>query len=159
MTTWEKFKVGIGSLNLDDEVGAEFASTATTMNLGLAFTVTEGSGSSAHVTQDWRLTGVLVVDNRIDLCAAQVLAVNQAKVHRDQVLDQLRSLQTQWAQASPTEKPGIQLDIDEVRAVLADAEAALDAAEAALTACRNRGPRHLPDHILDHVLEARHDLH
>lgn len=159
LTAWEKFKVGIGSLNLDDQVGAAFEGATATENLALTFTVTEGSGSSAHVTQDWRLTGLLTVDNRIDLCASQVLAVNQAKVHRDSVLDQLRALQTQFAQASALEKPGIQLEIDEVRAVLADAEAALDAAEAALAACRAREPRRIPTDVLDHVIEATHDLH
>ena len=79
----------------------------------------EGSGSSAHTTQDWLLTGALVVDNTVDRCAAQVIAVNQAKVHRNAVLDQLRTLQTQFAQASASEKPGIKLEIDEVREVLA----------------------------------------
>jgi hypothetical protein len=160
MTTWEKFKVGIGSLNLDDQVGSAFeGATTSTENLSFTFTVVEGSGSSAHVTQDWLLTGALVVDTRIDLCASQVTAVNQAKVHRDQVLNQLRALQTQWAQASPSEKPGIQLDIDDAREVLAAAEAALDAAEAALAACRARAPRHIPTDVFDHVIEATHDLH
>lgn len=159
MTRWEKFKVGIGSLNLDDQVGSAFEGATSTEDLSLTFTQTEGSGSSARVTQDWRLSGALVVDHRIDLCASQVLAVNQARVHSDQVLDQLRALQTQWAQASPSEKPAIQLDIDEARQALADAEATVDAAEAALAACRERGPRHIPTDVLEHVIEARHDLH
>ena len=159
MTWWEKVKVGVGSLNLDDEIGAEFASTTTTKNLGLTFQQSVTIGSQTVLTQDWRLTGALMVDHRIDLCAAQVLAVNQAKVQRDSVLDQLRALQTQWAQASASEKPGIQLDIDDAREVLAAAEAALDAAEAALAACRARGPRHLPTDVFDHVVEAAHELH
>jgi hypothetical protein len=159
MTTWEKIKVGVGSLNLDDQVDAAFQGTTATQNLSLTFTVVEGSGSSAHVSQDWLLTGALVVDHTVDRCASQVLAVNQAKVHRDQVLDQLRDLRTQFGQASASEKPGIQLDIDETREVLAAAEDALAAAQAALAECRARGPRHIPTDILDHVLEATRDLH
>ena len=159
MTTWEKIKVGVGSLNLDDQVDSAFLGVTETTPLSLAFTVVEGSGSSAHTTQDWRLTGALVVDHAVDRCASQVVAVNQARVHRDQVQRQLRELRTQWGQASPAEKPAIQLDIDEVSEVLAAAEAAVDAAEAALAACRARPPRHIPDHVLDHVIEATRDLH
>lgn len=158
MSAWEKFKVGIGSLNLDDQVGSAFTSTEVTKPLELSFTIVEGSGSSAHVTQDWRLSGLLTVDHRVDLCASQVLAVNQARVARDSALRQLRALQTQFAQASAAEKPAIQLDIDEARAVLADAESAVASAEAALAACRARHVRDIPTHVLDHVLEARHDL-
>jgi hypothetical protein len=159
MTWWEKAKVGVGSLNLDDEIGAEFASTTTTKNLGLTFQQSITIGSQTVLTQDWRLSGVLVVDHRIDLCASQELAVNQARVQRDQVLAQLRALQTQWAQASPAEKPGIMLDINETRDELAAAEATLDAAEAALAACRARPPRRIPTDVLDHLVEATHDLH
>jgi hypothetical protein len=159
MTTWEKIKVGVGSLNLDDQVDALFLGTTTTADLDLTFTVTKESGSSTVVTQEWLLTGTLEVDNRIDLCAAQVSAVNQAKVHRDQVLDQLRDLQTQWAQASASEKPGIQIDIDETREVLAAAEDALAAAQAALAECRARGPRRPPIGHLDDVIVASDHLH
>jgi hypothetical protein len=159
MTTWEKIKVGVGSLNLDDQVGSVFEGGTTTEGLSLTFKVTKRSGSSRVVTQEWLLTGTLEVDNRIDLCAAQVRAVAQAKVHRDQVLDQFRDLQTQWAQASALEKPAIQLDIDEIRQVLAAAEADLDAAEAALAACRARGPRRWSADVFDHVIEAAEDLH
>jgi hypothetical protein len=159
MTWWEKVKVGVGSLNLDDEIGAEFASTTTTKDLGLTFQQSITIGSQTVLTQDWRLSGALVVDHRIDLCAAQALAVNQAKVQRDSVLAQLRALQTQFAQASALEKPGIKLEIDEVREILAGAEAAVAAAEAALAACRVRHVRDIPTRVLDHVLEARFDLH
>jgi hypothetical protein len=159
MTWWEKVKVGVGSLNLDDEIGAEFASTTTTKNLGLTFQQSITVASQTVLTQDWRLTGVLVVDNRVDLCASQVLAVNQAKVNRDEVLARLRALQTEWAQAPASEKPGILLDINDTRDELAAADSALDAAEAALAGCRARGPRGIPGDVFDHVVEAAHDLH
>ena len=139
MTSWEKFKVGIGSLNLDDQVGSAFDDTTTTKPIALDFVETSGSGSSARTTQDWHLTGTLTVDTRIDLCAAQVRAANQAKVHRDQLLDQLRSLRTARGQARGAEREALDLDIAELEPVLEAAEAELAAAQAALAACRAGG--------------------
>ncbi len=149
MTAWEKFKVGIGSLNLDDQVGSAFDDTTSTKALRLDFVETTGSGSSARVTQDWRLTGTLTVDTRIDLCAGQALAVNQARVHRDAVRRQLRDLNTAFGQAGPGEREAIRLEIAEVKEVLAAAESALAAAEAALAACRAGGGGRRPP--LDHL--------
>ncbi|WP_457253794.1 hypothetical protein [Pedococcus sp. P5_B7] len=45
--------------------------------------MTEGSGSSAHVTQDWRLTGVPVVDTRIDLCASSTTSSRRRTTSTD----------------------------------------------------------------------------
>lgn len=105
MTSWEKFKVGIGSLNLDDQVGSAFDDTTSTKALALDFVETSGSGSSAHTTQDWHLTGTLTVDTRVDRCAGLVLAANQAKVRRDQLRDQLRDLRTAWDRpGAPSER-------------------------------------------------------
>ncbi|SDO57553.1 hypothetical protein SAMN04489867_0065 [Pedococcus dokdonensis] len=162
LTWWEKVKVEVGSLNLDDEVGAEFASTEVTKELGLTFQQSTTILSQTVVTQDWRLSGALVVDNTVDRCASEALAVNRAKVVRDAAQRRLRDLQTAFAQAPAAERPAIQLDIDDARAELSSAESALDAAESALAACRARPPRHIPehvlDHVLDHVIEVRHDL-
>jgi hypothetical protein len=159
LTSWEKFKVGIGSLNLDDQVGSAFTDTMATTQLALDFVETSGSGSSARTTQDWHLTGTLTVDTRIDLCAAQVRAVTQAKVQRDQLLDQLRALNTAFAQAGPSERAAIRLDIAEVKDQLAQAESGLAAAQAALAACRaSGGGRRPPIGHLDDVVVAS-DLH
>jgi hypothetical protein len=147
MTAWEKFKVGIGSLNLDDQVGAAFDDASPpppsigirTTPLTLRYTETNDSGST--VTQDWTLTGALTIDTRIDLCAGLVIAANQARVRRDQAKDRLRALNTEFAQASPAEREALQLDIAEARDALAAAEAELTAAEAALARCRAGGRR------------------
>jgi hypothetical protein len=160
MTSWEKFTVGIGSLNLDDQVGAAFDDTTTTTALALDFVETTGSGSSVRTTQDWHLTGTLTVDTRIDLCAAQVRAVTQARVRRDQLRDQLRALNTAFAQASPSERAAIRMDIDEVKVVLAHAESDLASAEAALAACRAGGGGRRPPlgHLGDIVTSDLHPL-
>jgi hypothetical protein len=155
MTSWEKFTVGIGSLNLDDQVGSAFDDTTTTKAIGLDFVETSGSGSSARTTQDWHLTGTLSVDTRIDLCATQVRAANQAKVHRDQLLDQLRSLRTARGQARGAEREALDLDIAELEPVLQAAEAELAAAQAALAACRaGGGGRRPPLGHLDDIVVA-----
>lgn len=141
MTAWEKFKVGIGALDLDDQVGAAFDDTTSTKALVLDFVETTGSGSSRRVTQDWRLTGTLTVDTRIDLCAAQALAANQARVRRDEVADRLRGLRTAFAQASGSERELIRLDIEDAEEALSAAEAELTAAQEALARCRQGGRR------------------
>jgi hypothetical protein len=159
MTSWEKFKVGIGSLNLDDQVGSAFDDTTTTKPIALDFVETSGSGSSVHTTQDWHLAGTLTVDTRVDLCAAQARAVAQATVWRNQLLDQLRALNTAFAQASPSERAAIRIDIDEVKGLLRQAEAELDSAQAALASCRaSGGGRRPPIGHLDDIVVAS-DLH
>jgi hypothetical protein len=154
MTAWEKFKVGIGSLDLDDQVEAAFADTTTTRALDLTFRTTKGSGASTVVTQDWRLTGVLVVDNRIDLCASQEQAVAQATVRRNQARQHLQALQAEYAQASAAEREILTVDIDEAKAALGAAEGDLAAAEAALARCRTRGVGRPPIGHLDDVIVA-----
>jgi hypothetical protein len=153
MTAWEKFKVGIGSLNLDDQVGSAFDDTTTTKPIALDFVETSGTGSSARTTQDWHLAGTLTVDTRIDLCAGQVRAVTAATVQRDQLRDQLRALNTAFAQGSPSERAAIRLEIAEVRGLLSQAEADLASARAALAACR-AGGHHPPVGDLDDILLA-----
>jgi hypothetical protein len=143
MTTWEKIKVGVGSLNLDDQVGSAFtdvsapASGVATTPLALRYTETKDNGSVT--TQDWTLTGSLTVDTRIDLCAGLVLASNQARVRRDGLRRQLLDLRTAWGQARGAEREAIALDIAETQDALAQAESELSGAEAALAACRASG--------------------
>lgn len=145
LTTWEKIKVGIGSLDLDDQVGASFAdapppaSGVATTPLSLRYTQTRNGGTV--VTQDWTLTGALTVDTRVDLCAGLVIAANQARVRRDSAVRTLRDLRTAWGQARGAEREALALDIAVAEEVLAAAEAELDAAEAALARCRAGGRR------------------
>lgn len=139
MTAWEKFKVGIGSLNLDDQVGSAFADTTTTTPIALDFVETSGSGSSARTTQDWHLSGTLTVDTRVDRCAGLVVAANQAKVRRDGLRDRLRDLRTAWGQAHGAERAALGLDIAELEPQVQAAEVDLAAAQAALASCRAGG--------------------
>ena len=159
MTTWEKIKVGVGSLNLDDQVESAFVRVETTTDLSLTFTVVEGTGSSAHTTQDWLLTGALVVDNTVDRCASQVISVNQAKVHRNSVLDQLRTLQTQFAQASAWRSPGSSWrSTRSARCSLRPRPRSTPPRRRWPRAARRR-PHRIPTDVFDHVIEATPDLH
>lgn len=162
MTTWEKFKVGVGSLNLDDQVGSAFddvsppAGGVATTPLTLRYTETNDAGTVT--TQDWTLTGSLTVDTRIDLCAGLVIAANQARVRRDSARRQLLELRTAWGQARGAEREALALDVADAEEVLAAAQAELGAAEAALARCRAGGRRPPIGDIGDVVVVAG-DLH
>lgn len=159
MTTWEKFKVGVGSLDLDDQVGDDSHEASAPSGGGVAATdvslrYTQSKNDGTVVTQDWTLTGTLTIDSRVDLCAGLVLAANQARVRRDQVHARLRDLRTAWGQAHGAEKDALRLDIDEAEATLAAAEAELTAAEEALARCRAGGRRPPIGRLGDVVITA-----
>jgi hypothetical protein len=89
--------------------------------------------SPAH---NYEITGNL--DVRIERCFDQKIAVNQATVALNSAKDQLRSLRTQYAQASPAEREGIRLEIDEVEEQITALEAQLAEAQAAYQSCLHR---------------------
>jgi chromosome segregation ATPase len=102
------------------------------------FTVTLGD----PVKHSYTIAGTLEV--KIQLCFDRQVAVNQAKVALESAENQLRSLKTQFAQASPTEKPGLRLEIEEFEQTVRDLQAQVDAAKAALQSCLDRF-QHLHD--------------
>lgn len=89
--------------------------------------------SPAH---NYEITGNL--DVRIERCFDQKLVVNQATVTLNSAKDQLRNLRTQYAQASPPEREGILLDINEMEEQIAALEAQLADANAAYQSCLHR---------------------
>ena len=115
-----------------------------------AFTLTfESTGSLLGVptATKYQVDGQIQLKRvTVDRCQALVDAVNAALTTVRDIEAQIKGLQPELQIASPGEKPFIIAEIKRVREEeLAPAEAALDAARRALTACRSRPPFRLPD--------------
>ena len=85
------------------------------------------------------------------LCADERQAVGTATVALQDAKKQLATLQTEFAQAPASEKPGILQDINEQKTVVAAAQKQLDQAKQALAAClaRNQPPSRRPPVVSD----------
>lgn len=138
LTTGQKIRIGLGTLNMDDVVGSDSESlgtvgtTARTQNFTLAFRNESGSES-------YEIMGNLAVRPvPVDPCQAQANAVRSAQATLDGLENQIRSLQEELQSAPPGQKPGILAMIREVRQELTPAKAALQRAKQALQTCRNQ---------------------
>jgi hypothetical protein len=89
------------------------------------------------------------------VCADERQAVGTATTNLQAAKSQLATLQTQFAQAPASEKPGLQEEIKEQKLVVADAQKQLDQANQALAAClaRNRPPVRRPPPISGTVIK------
>ena len=136
LTGWQKARVLIGTLNLDDIIGSAFRSFPDLFPTTI--TLTFGAGSS----NDYEIQAKLEVQPvRVDRCQAQVNAVKAAQSVVDNVDAEIRNLQSELQRASPGEKPFIISEIKRIRAEeLPAAMAALDDARRALSICRSRVP-------------------
>lgn len=141
LTGWQKARVFIGTLNLDDIIDSAFKSFPDLFPAPI--TLTFGAGSS----NDYEIQGKLEVRPvRVDRCQSQVNAVKAAQSVVDGIDAEIKALQTELQHASPAEKPFIIAEIKRIREEdLADAMAALDAARRALSICRSRLPPVFPD--------------
>ncbi|QJW90599.1 hypothetical protein HNV11_15015 [Spirosoma taeanense] len=144
LTTGQKIRIALGTLNMDDVVGSDsenlgaISTLATTKPFTLAFRNKSGSES-------YEIEGNLAVKPvPVDLCQAQVDAVKAAQAAVDGVRNEIRQLQAELHDASPQQKPGIIAMIKKLQQDdLADANTALQKAKQALQACRDR-PVHRP---------------
>lgn len=144
LTGWQKARVAIGTLNLDDIVGSGFIHVREIV--GQQFALTFQAGSSEHYELRGRLD---VRPVPIDLCKAQADAVKAAQAIVDGIDKEIAQLQKDLQQASPTEKPFINSEIKRLREEeLPAAMAALEEARRALANCRARRPR-VPTHDLE----------
>jgi len=142
LTSSEKARVFLGLLNLDDIVGSSFMAfpQLTAQTFSLAFTSNESPPSNLYAI-DGQLMAVPVV---ADPCGAQARAVREAQDVVDNLNEQIQRLQAQLhGETEPGEpqlpKNYITAEIRRIRAEeLPPAEAALEAARAALAACRGR---------------------
>jgi len=132
LTGWQKARVLLGTLNLDDIINSDFKIIPDL--LATSITLTFRAGSS----DDYEIQGNLqVLPVPVDDCQAQVNAVKAAKSVVDNIDVQIRTLQDELQHASPAEKPLIISEIRRLRREeLPVAMAALEDARRALQTCR-----------------------
>lgn len=136
LSAWEKFKVAIGSLNLDDQMG--FATHFVDVVDGMppsSFTLQFGVGSNNHYEIDGRFE--LRQPPPPDPCLAERDRVQAAQSAVDGLHAMIHGLREELQHASPSQKPGILKMIRQIRQEeLPPAEAELAAARDALASCR-----------------------
>jgi hypothetical protein len=142
LTGWQKARVAIGTLNLDDFIDSAFKSFPTLANEPFLL---DFASPGARPSQRYQITGQLrAVPVRVDPCQALVDAVHEAQAAVDGIETEIRALQAQLrGQRQPGEPPlpkaFIIQEIARIREEeLPPAEDALQAAIDALAACRNR---------------------
>ncbi len=144
LTGWQKARVAIGTLNLDDFIDSAFRSFPDAVNdqFTLAF-----ASPGTRPSQRYQITGRLqAVPVRVDPCQSRVDAVRDAQATVNGIEAEIRALQAQLrGQGAPGEpqlpKSFIIQEIARIREEeLPAAEDALQAAIDALAACRNRRP-------------------
>ena len=136
LSAWEKFKVAIGSLNLDDQMGfaTHFVDVVDEMPTS-SFTLPFGVGSNNQYEIDGRVE-LRMVPNP-DPCQAERDRVRAAQDTLDGLRAMVVELQEELQHASPSEKPGILKMIRQIRTEeIPPAQAELDAARQALSVCQ-----------------------
>jgi hypothetical protein len=147
LSAYEKAKVFAGILNLDDSIGSDFQSFGQDSLGSEAFTLHfEAKGKILGVfdtLSEYEIEGQLQIKRVIaDRCQAQVNAVNAAQAVVNGIEAEIRELQDALrgeGEGSSLPKSFIIAEIKRIRAEeLAPAVADLQAARAALKACRER---------------------
>jgi hypothetical protein len=133
LTGWQKTRVVIGTLNLDDYVAfAFYAGTATRTDLGLVLRTDNGS-------EEYRIDGSIAVQpTAVDLCQAQADAVKEAQDLVDGLQGQKTAAQARLHDAPPNQKASIVAEIARLSQDLDAASTALEEARRALKRCRDR---------------------
>lgn len=138
LTTSEKLRIKLGTLNMDDVVGSDTENFGSPGAAGQVkpFTVAFSNKSGSEVYEiDGTLTVKPVLTNP---CQAQVDAVRAAQAAINNINTEIKSLQEQLRHASPQEKPGLNKLIKEQRALLPGANKTLDQAKQALQQCQSQ---------------------
>jgi hypothetical protein len=150
LTGWQKARVAIGTLNLDDIVGSGFIHFRDIVQRDIALTFAAGS------SERYELRGRLDVRPvRADRCQAQVDAVKAAQAVVDDIDKEIKQLQNDLLDASPSEKVFINSEIKRLREEeLPAAMAALEEARRALAVCRARSSSRLPTHPVEEAERA-----
>lgn len=134
MTGWQKARVLLGTLNLDDFIDSALNSFPDILSTSFNLVFESDSSNNYEVRAN-----LLVQPVTVDRCQSEVNAVRAAQSVVDAVDQEIRQLQTDLQHASPTEKPFIISEIRRLREEdLTDAMAALANARAALSTCRSR---------------------
>jgi hypothetical protein len=158
LTPWQKVKLISGTLGLDDLVGSQFAAFGdpALVETPISFTiksVTELGGVDLQI-HEYEITGRLILKRvGLDPCKRLSDAMIAARAALEEIEDRLQGLYDDFGEAPTSEKPIIQLEIDEIENVeLPPAEEAFAAAVEALAKCRGRIPPTPPkDTVLTHA--------
>jgi len=146
LSAYEKAKVFAGILDLDDSIGSDFESFGKDSLAPAAFTLHfEAKGKILGVIDtlsEYEIAGHLLIKPVVvDRCQAQVNAVRAAQAVVDGIEAEIKDLQDQLkggGNEPPLPKSFIIAEIKRIRAEeLAPALADLEAARAALKACRD----------------------
>lgn len=138
LTASQKARIFIGTLNLDDTVDTAVTLIRTIEDRTLALSFTRGSGGS--LDQSYCIEGTLTVRPvPVETCSEQVAAVQAAQRAVAAVDAAISTTQEELKTASPGLKPFLVAEIRRLkREELPGAQARLEAAQAALAACRRR---------------------
>jgi hypothetical protein len=133
LTGWQKTRVVIGTLNLDDFVGADFYfSEPDPADFELSLRTESAS-------EEYRLTATMDVDKpTVDLCQGEVDGVKAAQDVVDGIEGMLAAAKTELQNAPPSQKAAIVARITRLNDDLTVAMAALEEARNALQRCRDR---------------------
>jgi hypothetical protein len=156
LTGSQKFRVKIGTLNLDDFIDSSVRTIDELQSKAIALSFRSGENPpSDRYTITGRLQTRRVI---VDRCASLVQRVADAQAVVNGLEDEIKSLQDQLNGNTPDGEPTLPKSFltEEIRRIreeeLQDAEEALDDARAALQACRARPTRISIN--LDNVLVA-----
>jgi hypothetical protein len=133
LTGWQKTRYLLGTLNLDDYVGAAFyAGKPAPAQLDLVL-------KSDNESEEYRITGSMEARPvAIDLCQAQADAVKAAQAAVNGIEGQITAAKARYQDASPAEKSTIKAQLERLNQDLDVAMVALDEALRALQSCRDR---------------------
>jgi hypothetical protein len=137
LTGWQKVRVLLGTLNLDDSIGSAFSQFREIVPTPITLAFGSPSFGNYDIQGEFQVRPVLV-----NLCQAQVNAVKAAQTAVDEIDAQIQGLQDQLhgrgEQPVPS-KTFINAEIKRLREQeLPVAMAALEDARKALQACRDR---------------------
>jgi hypothetical protein len=136
LTGWQKTRVFLGTLNLDDIVNSASKNFPNPHVTPSTFTLAFRSGSS----DNYEIQGNLQVRPvRVERCQAEVNLVTTAQSAVNDIDNEIQALQAELQNASPAEKPFIISEIKRLREEeLPIAIAELEGARRALQICRAR---------------------
>lgn len=133
LTSWQKTRYLLGTLNLDDYVGSAFY-FGKPSGAQLDLVVRSDNGAD-----EYRIDGsVHAQPTTVDLCHAQADAAAAAQAVVDGIEGQITAAKARYHDASPAEKSTIRAQLDQLNQDLDFAMAALDEARRALQHCRDR---------------------
>jgi hypothetical protein len=144
LTGWQKVRVFLGTLDLDDFIDSAFGDFAEhPVPAPIALSFTDGPSDLYSIRGNLQILPV-----HVDLCQAQVDAVKEAQIAVDGVDNAIKELQKALSDGPANQKAGIIAQIKHLQAEdLVIANAALDDARRALSSCRSRTPPPFSDPV------------